>query len=278
MLALIVALVLSPTTEVVAPMTCDVAALETNLMRLLERNRFTDAHQVALAAAAFCPAETRARWLLADAVALAALEDGPRALEILAALEQTSSPLAARATVLRTWIAYRSRDRAELAASLRRLSGATRGRLCTLAEADALAPHDLCPALAVANPAPDDATHSALAHYEQARHTRRPWLAATLSALLPGAGQVYAGSVQGAAVAFVLNAVAIGATVELVRQEMYWTSALTGVAASIVYVGSIVNAADLARRRNDVAAASAREPLERVLVPERFNPAAGPSD
>ena len=100
-----------------------------------------------------------------------------------------------------------------------------------------------------------------------AQTTRRPWLAATLS-ILPGAGQVYAGSWQGAAVAFFLNAVLIGATVELAHHKLYVTAAAAGVASSFFYFGNIINAADLARRRNEMAAEPARLDLERLLLPE----------
>lgn len=73
--------------------------------------------------------------------------------------------------------------------------------------------------------------------------------------------------------AFLLNAVAFAATFELVDREMYFASALTGLAASVTYVGNIVNAADLARRRNDVAAEEPLADLESYAVPERFSPA-----
>jgi hypothetical protein len=49
---------------------------------------------------------------------------------------------------------------------------------------------------------------------------------------------------------------------------------MTGLVASVVYVGSIVNAVDISSRRNDAAADAARDPLERHLVPDRFQPAA----
>jgi hypothetical protein len=105
--------------------------------------------------------------------------------------------------------------------------------------------------------------------YQQA-HARRPWLAGVFSAFLPGAGQAYAGSWQGAAVAFVLNAALIGATVELAHRRMYFSATAAGTAASIFYLGNIINAADLAQRRNERAAAPAREALERLLVPEAY--------
>ena len=101
-----------------------------------------------------------------------------------------------------------------------------------------------------------------------AEHTKRPWLAAGMSVVLPGAGQAYAGSWQGAAVAFLMNAFLIGASVELVSHKLYLSAGAAGLAASFFYVGNVLNAADLAARRNEMAAAPARLELERQLLPE----------
>jgi TM2 domain-containing membrane protein YozV len=108
---------------------------------------------------------------------------------------------------------------------------------------------------------------AAYARYRDARE-KSPAFAGVLSALIPGAGQLYAGSLQAAAVTFVLNGLFIGATVELARDEHYFTAAAAGTAASFFYVGGIMNAVDLARRRNDIAQELHREALESLLVPE----------
>ncbi|HLB79857.1 MAG TPA: hypothetical protein VJJ77_05085, partial [Dongiaceae bacterium] len=99
---------------------------------------------------------------------------------------------------------------------------------------------------------------------------KRPWLAGLLSALVPGLGHGYAGAWDAAAVALVLDGVLIGSTIELARRELWFTAGATGLAASVFYVGNILSAADLAERRNAVAAAPAWEELERVLVPEAW--------
>jgi hypothetical protein len=250
----------------VATPACEAARVQAELSDLLQTRRYADAHQIALTAQVFCPAADRPRWQLGDAVALFFLDD-PASAEALAA-EVASGPsasLAGRADVLRAWMAWRSRDEGAFALALNRLPVVSRTRLCLAAEADDMAPAD-CPATSASPP-----VEAAQARYRAARATRRPWLAGTLSAVIPGAGQVYAGSWQGAGVAFVLNAVSISATVELARHGLYASSALTGVAASFFYVGSIVNAADLARRRNDAASEGPRDELERLLVPERWN-------
>ena len=91
-----------------------------------------------------------------------------------------------------------------------------------------------------------------------------------LSAILPGAGQAYAGSIESAAMAFVLNGLAIGATVELARRELWWTAALAGTVGSMFYVGNIGSAVDLARRRNELAQLPWDTDLRRALLPEAY--------
>jgi hypothetical protein len=243
------------------------------LREALGRGRFADAHQIALGAQLFCPRVTQPRWRMAEAVAVAGLEDTPRALEVLGDLSGDRGPSAARATLLQGWLAWRTRDGEGLGRAAEKLPEPARVRLCLLAALDDLARSPPCPALGDGAARPDLLAAPEAARYRAARHTRRPWLAGVLSGLLPGSGQIYAGSFQGAAVAFLLNAAAIGATVELARHDLYWSAGLTGLAASTVYVGNIVNAVDLARRRNEVAVESAREDIERRLLPERFDPA-----
>jgi hypothetical protein len=258
------------TLSLATPPGCEGARIAAELAALMQARRYADAHQIALTAGIFCPDPDRLRWRLGDAVALYLLDDRPGAEQLAASVAAGPSPaLAVRANVLRGWMAWGAHDHRALGAAITRLPPEPRGRLCLALQADEPAPPQGCPLTA-----PDEAVASALARYRTARVTRRPWLAGLLSAVLPGSGQVYAGSWQGAAVAFVLNSVSIAATVELARDQLYFASALTGTAASVFYVGSILNAADLAAHRNDVASAAPREELERLLIPERFDPAA----
>jgi hypothetical protein len=247
---------------------CDADRVAAELGALLRGERLADAHAVALAAGIACAPRHRPRWLLADAVALYLLDDPVRAHALLSEVGGgPSRRLAERAAVLRGWVAWRSRDPWLFDQTLRALPAADRHRLCVLGNA---APtFQGCAGFASADPAAADL----VTQYRTAQTTRSPWVAGVASAVLPGAGQVYAGSWQGGAVAFILNAVTFAATFELVDRELYFASALTGLAASVTYVGNIVNAADLARRRNDVAAEEPRARLEAYAVPERFSPA-----
>jgi hypothetical protein len=164
------------------------------------------------------------------------------------------------------WVHLRQRDDQALALALGRLPPEARLRLQALAVLD-----DRSRFAERAGALPEvlrPPVLQAAGALEQAKHTRRPWVAGSLSALLPGAGQLYAGAWQSAAVAFVLNAVAIAATVELARHRLYATAVAAGTLGSVFYVGSIVNAAELAGRRNQAAALPHRQRLQQLLAPE----------
>lgn len=75
-------------------------------------------------------------------------------------------------------------------------------------------------------------------------------LAGTMSAILPGAGQVYTGSLQSGAMAFVLNAIFLAATLDLADHDLHAASLASGLVFSIAYVGNILNAAESARIYN----------------------------
>jgi hypothetical protein len=228
-----------------------------------------DAHHLAQALDALCPGDpAAAHWRLLDAVALTRLEETPRARALLqAGLRGPDAALQARAAALLAWSLWRTGDGDAFHAALARVPEPARLRL----EALAAAGEDEFGSAAARLDPTLRARAVELERRASARE-RRPWLAGTLSAIVPGLGQAYAGSWQGAAVAFVLNGVLIGATVELARKELYFAAGATGLAASIFYVGNIANAADLARRRNEIASEGARDALERALVPEVEGP------
>ena len=79
---------------------------------------------------------------------------------------------------------------------------------------------------------------------------KSPALAGTMSAFLPGAGQAYTGSWQSGAMAFVLNALFLSATLELADHDLHAASLVSGVVFSITYLGNILNAAESARIYN----------------------------
>lgn len=98
-----------------------------------------------------------------------------------------------------------------------------------------------------------------------------PWLAGGASLLLPGAGQVYAGSFQSAAIAFVLNSLFLATTLEFARKDLPAAAVASGMVFSVTYIGNILNAADAAKRYNANARAPYEAGLRGALFPE-FKP------
>lgn len=79
---------------------------------------------------------------------------------------------------------------------------------------------------------------------------KSPVLAGTMSAVLPGSGQAYTGSWQSGAMAFVLNALFLSATLELADKDLNAAAVVSGAVFSITYLGNILNAAESARIYN----------------------------
>ncbi len=245
---------------------CPAARGGTRIAELLAGRRFVEAHLLAELITTICPDESDApRWRIFDAVALLRLDEPEPARELLAQVAESHGEHAGRARIVLAWSYLRSHDRQAYQETLSAVPAPARLRLDALdAAGDRGRFRRAASALDAALRTDALAAHDRLLR----ARCKRPWLAGLLSAVLPGAGQVYAGSWQGAAVSFLLNGVLVGATVELARNELYFSAAATGLAASIFYVGNILNAADLADRQNDLAALPARDALERLLVPE----------
>lgn len=253
MRALIVIALLCSTAA--AEPTCDDAVLSPRLTSLLQARRFADVHHTAVTARALCGELPTTRLL--DDIALLRLDDRADALADLHSIG--SAP----ATMLLAWAYATDGDVQAAESAMARLPTPKAMAIATLAVVD----DDDAFAARSARLPNAMAVRDAYRRYRDARE-KSPAFAGVLSALIPGAGQVYAGSLQAAAVTLVLNGLFIGATVELARDEHYFTAAAAGTAASFFYVGGIMNAVDLARRRNDIAQEPHREALENLLVPE----------
>jgi TM2 domain-containing membrane protein YozV len=253
MRALIIVALLASTASADTP--CDDAVVSPRLTQLLRARRFADVHHAAVTAQALCGELPTTRLL--DDVALLRLDDRAYALADLHAIGNEP------ANMLLAW-AYASDGDAQAAESaMARLPTPKAMAIATLAVID----DDDAFAARSARLASSADVRAAYARYRDARE-KSPAFAGVLSALIPGAGQLYAGSLQAAAVTLVLNGLFIGATVELARDEHYFTAAAAGTAASFFYVGGIMNAVDLARRRNDISQEPHRQALENLLVPE----------
>jgi len=75
-------------------------------------------------------------------------------------------------------------------------------------------------------------------------------IAASLSAMMPGAGQLYAHRPRDAAMAFILNAILAYGTYEAIDNGEYVTGGLFGFVGVSFYAGNIYNAANNANKYN----------------------------
>jgi hypothetical protein len=95
---------------------------------------------------------------------------------------------------------------------------------------------------------------------------KEPWVAGTLSALLPGAGQAYVGNYQSAAFALALNVLFFSATKELYDRNLDSTGLAAGAIFSVVYIGNIVSAVQSSHSLNQ----KARDPFEKEVAQRLF--------
>jgi hypothetical protein len=86
--------------------------------------------------------------------------------------------------------------------------------------------------------------------------SKSPWLAGSLSAVLPGAGSAYVGNYSEAALAFFVNALFISASIRAFHTDNPGLGTVLGAAALAFYGGSIYAAANGAHRYNDRARAA----------------------
>lgn len=118
---------------------------------------------------------------------------------------------------------------------------------------------------------------AALAQARSELSLQRPWLAGLLSAVLPGAGQLYNRRPLDAALAFVLTgATTTGTVVLLAREKPEWGFAIPlGLLALVFYSGNIVNAVGDANRLNEQTWADFAARVQAEAWP-RFTLAASP--
>jgi hypothetical protein len=122
-------------------------------------------------------------------------------------------------------------------------------------------------------PSPDEVSPARLEVFAAERAAlpmQRPWLAGVLSAVLPGAGQVYNGRLVDAGLAFVLTGASVAGTVVLLaRQQPDWGFGIPlGLLALVFYSGNIVNAVGDAFRLNEQTSAAFAKKLEREAWPK----------
>lgn len=103
---------------------------------------------------------------------------------------------------------------------------------------------------------------------DQLENRKKPWLAGTLSAVIPGAGQVYNGNFQSAVFSFVLNSIFLSATLELHREKMGAAAVASGMLFSVVYLGNIMGSMDSSHSLNENYQRSDRERIRDEVFPE----------
>ena len=97
---------------------------------------------------------------------------------------------------------------------------------------------------------------------------KNPWVAGGLSALLPGAGQVYNGTYQSAAFAFILNALFLSAAIDFQRHNLSSAALTSGVLFSVVYAGNIFGAVHTSQLIDEKYAQPKEDDLKQRLFPE----------
>lgn len=99
---------------------------------------------------------------------------------------------------------------------------------------------------------------------------KKPWVAGTLSAILPGAGQVYNGFYQSAAFSFIVNSLFLAAAMEAQNKGLYSLSLAAGTVFSVVYVGNILGSVQSARAINENSQADRIETEKQQKFPELY--------
>lgn len=102
----------------------------------------------------------------------------------------------------------------------------------------------------------------------QSSPRKSPLTAGMVSALLPGAGQAYVGNYQTAAMAFILNALFLSATVEFARNDLPAAAIASGAVFSVTYVGNILSAVQGANASNQTSRSGAEQFLQDHLFPD----------
>jgi hypothetical protein len=103
---------------------------------------------------------------------------------------------------------------------------------------------------------------------DQLETIKKPWLAGTLSAIVPGAGQAYNGNYQSAFFSFVLNSIFLSATIELHREKMGAAALASGMLFSVVYLGNIMGSMDSSHSLNENYQRADRERIRDQVFPE----------
>jgi hypothetical protein len=104
--------------------------------------------------------------------------------------------------------------------------------------------------------------------FRKEHQLKKPWLAGTFSAVIPGSGQVYNGNYQSAALSFVLNSLFLATSLELQREGLHTAALASGVIFSITYAGGILGSVESAHQINQSSQQPEIERIRRETLPE----------
>lgn len=85
---------------------------------------------------------------------------------------------------------------------------------------------------------------------EENQRLKTPWVAGTLSAFIPGMGQVYNQNYSSAAISFILNSLFLATALELQDHGLHAPALAAGVVFSITYTGNILSSVESSRQIN----------------------------
>ena len=97
---------------------------------------------------------------------------------------------------------------------------------------------------------------------------KSPLFAGLASSLLPGLGQIYNGTYQSAAIAFMFNSLFFLTTLEFAKKKMKAPASASGIIFSVTYLGNIMNSVNGSRKINDKNALAIKKKIRKILFPE----------
>jgi hypothetical protein len=104
--------------------------------------------------------------------------------------------------------------------------------------------------------------------YRNTHLAKKPWLAGTLSTILPGSGQVYNGNYQSAAMSLILNSIFLATALEFQREGLHSAALAAGLVFSITYTGNIFGSIQSARQINSQNQDAGVEKMRQEMLPD----------
>ncbi|MFZ4402631.1 MAG: hypothetical protein ACOYOK_00890 [Pseudobdellovibrionaceae bacterium] len=104
--------------------------------------------------------------------------------------------------------------------------------------------------------------------FENNNQLKKPWLAGSMSAILPGLGQVYNGNYQSAAISFVLNSLFLATALELSNKGLNTSAVAAGLIFSFTYTGNILSSIESSKQINLQHQKEGLDQLRKEKIPD----------